>query len=85
MSQYHNIILFGAGASVDAGIPLLGLFVDTMWELAYRGQIGGNRLSEEDHQVFRAANGVRELLERYSSRAYFDLRSLEDILSLLSA
>ena len=28
---YDNVIIFGAGASYDAGIPLLKDFVDTMW------------------------------------------------------
>jgi hypothetical protein len=28
--EFHNVFLFGAGASFDAGVPLLSSFVDTM-------------------------------------------------------
>jgi hypothetical protein len=34
-TQYHNVILFGAGASWDAGIPLMNQFVDAMWHYAF--------------------------------------------------
>ena len=83
-SSYHNVILFGAGASVEAGIPLLNSFVDTMWEYAYRGKVGDKAISERDRDILMEANKIREELERYSSRASFDIRNLEDILSLLS-
>jgi hypothetical protein len=82
--EYHNVILFGAGASADAGIPLLGSFVDKMWEFAFRGKVGDKPISESDRKVLVEANQIREDLERYNSRASFDIRNLEDILSLLS-
>jgi len=81
---YHNIIVFGAGASFDAGIPLLASFVDKMWEYAIRGRVGDKRLSEDDLDILTAATTIRMGLERYNSRAAFDNRNLEDILSLLS-
>ena len=83
-AQNHNVILFGAGASADAGIPLLGSFVDKMWEYAVRGQTGNERISPQDMEILTAANKIRIELERYNSRASFDSRNLEDILSLLS-
>ena len=81
---YHNVIIFGAGASYDAGIPLLPAFVDTMWEYAIKGKVGGKPIPEEHVALLTAANGIRRDLERYNSRAYFDNYNLEDILSLLS-
>src|SRR5207302_40746 len=82
--NHNNVILFGAGASVDAGIPLLGNFVDTMLSYAMRGKVGTTLLSEPDKAILTSANKIRIELEGYSSRAYFDSRNLEDILSLLS-
>jgi hypothetical protein len=82
--QYHNVILFGAGASAEAGIPLLNSFVDTMWEYAFRGKVGDKAIAESDREILIEANKIREDLERYNSRASFDIRNLEDILSLLS-
>jgi hypothetical protein len=81
---YHNVIIFGAGASFDAGIPLLPSFVDKMWEYAIRRKAGENPLSPEDLTILNKANEIRLELERYNSRANFDTRNLEDILSLLS-
>src|ERR1035438_8277082 len=37
-----------------------------------------------DKQLLGGANEIRNELERYNSRAFFDNRNLEDILSLLS-
>jgi hypothetical protein len=82
--EYHNVIIFGAGASFDAGIPLLPSFVDKMWEYAIRGKAGEKKLSDADVAILSEANDVRISLDRYSSRASFNNRDLEDILSLLS-
>jgi len=82
--NYDNVILFGAGASADAGIPLLGNFVDKMWEYGIRGRAGKEVLSEEDRRLFQRANEIRFSLESYNSRANFNLRNLEDVLSLLA-
>ena len=35
--ESDSVIVFGAGASFDAGIPLMSGFVERMWELAIRG------------------------------------------------
>src|SRR5438876_8216 len=82
--MYHNVILFGAGVSAEAGIPLLNTFVNRMWEYAVRGKVGNRAITESDREVLVKANQIREDLERYNSRAFFDIWNLEDILSLLS-
>lgn len=80
---YDNVILFGAGAAWDAGIPLLGNFVDTMWSYAIRGTSPQGSLNGDDKSLLERANAIRIELERYNSRANFNLRNLEDVLSLL--
>jgi hypothetical protein len=84
LGDYNNVILFGAGASADAGIPMLDSFIDKMWEYAMRGKVGDKPIAHVDREILVEANKIRIDLERYSSRAYFDNRNLEDILSLLS-
>jgi hypothetical protein len=79
-----NVIIFGAGASVDAGIPLLNNFVDTMWGYAIRGRSPNCALSPEDRKLLEQADVIRVGLERYNCRANFNMRNLEDVLSLLS-
>jgi hypothetical protein len=81
---YDNVIIFGAGASVDAGIPLLNNFVDTMWGYAIRGKSPNGVISGEDRKLLEQADVIRVGLERYNSRANFNMRNLEDVLSLLS-
>jgi hypothetical protein len=84
MSQYHNVIIFGAGASADAHIPMLDSFVNKMWEYAARGKVGDKIISEQDREILIKAQDIRTQLERYNTRASFNDRNLEDILSLLS-
>lgn len=84
MNQYHNVIIFGAGASANAGIPLLDSFVNKMWEYATRGKVGHEIISEADREILIKAHEIRTQLERYNTRASFNDRNLEDILSLLS-
>ena len=47
---YDNVIIFGAGASCDAGVPLLKDFVDTMWRYAGGGRTPHGTISEEDRK-----------------------------------
>lgn len=82
--KYDNVILFGAGASADAGIPLLNNFVDTMWGYAVRGSSPRGSLQGSDRKLLTDAEAIRVGLERYNSRANFNIRNLEDVLSLLS-
>lgn len=79
-----NVLILGAGASHDAGIPLLAGFVEKMWEYAIRGKNGDEPLSAEDHDIFKKAIEVRNELDGYHGRATFDDRNIEDILSILS-
>jgi hypothetical protein len=80
----ENVIIIGAGASYDAGIPLMNGFVERMWEFSVREKIGDVKLSEEDKKIFANAMKVRFELDGYHGRANFDDRNIEDILSLLS-
>src|SRR5574341_1677759 len=79
-----NVIILGAGASVDAGVPLLGNFVNKMLEYGLKGRIGTNTLSSDDKRIFDEAMKVRSELDGYHGRAAFDDRNIEDILSILS-
>ena len=79
-----NVIIFGAGASHDAGIPLMKDFVATMWEFATRGKARRDPLAPADHELLREAMAIRKELDTYHGRAMFDDKNLEDILSLLS-
>ncbi|HNC22628.1 MAG TPA: SIR2 family protein [Opitutaceae bacterium] len=79
-----TVIIFGAGFSKDAGIPLLGDFVDTMLEIAIRRSCRGVRLSDEDAQIFQQAVAARNALDHYHGRANFNDRNIEDILSILT-
>jgi hypothetical protein len=79
-----NVIILGAGASVDAGIPVLANFVEKMWEFALRGTCNGKQLSSEDKKIFEEAVKVKNELDGYHGHAAFNDRNIEDILSLLS-
>lgn len=78
-----NVIILGAGASADAGIPLMGQFVDTMWNIARRGRRAGN-VPQKTLEILEAALEVREELDGFHGRAAFDAWNIEDILSILS-
>ncbi|TAE90743.1 MAG: hypothetical protein EAZ81_08885 [Verrucomicrobia bacterium] len=79
-----NVILLGAGASYNAGIPLMSNFIDTMWNIARTGRCNGKQLSDSDRKVLENALGVREDLDGYHGRASFDMWNIEDLLSILS-
>ena len=78
-----TVLILGAGFSKPAGIPLLGGFVDRMWELAIRGK-AEKPLDSEDIKIFSDAMAIRDELDGYHGRAMFDDRNIEDILSILS-
>ena len=79
-----NVIIFGAGASRDAGIPLLAEFVEKMLDFHQRGTNRLKPLSEDDRAIFQSAIDVINELDGYHGRAAFDDRNIEDILSILS-
>ncbi len=80
----NNVIILGAGASVDAGIPMLKNFVQTMWEIAIRGSYKDYKLNEDEKKIFSNAIKVRDDLDLYHGRSNFDDKNIEDILSILS-
>lgn len=80
----NNVIILGAGFSYNAGIPLLGGFVERMWEFAARKVHNGKALSDSDIEIFEDAIRVKNELDPYHGRAVFDDRNIEDILSILS-
>lgn len=79
-----NVIILGAGASADAGIPMMESFVDTMWNYATRGRTADKELPEGARKILIDADHIRRDLEPFNSRAFFNNYDLEDILSLLS-
>jgi hypothetical protein len=79
-----NVIILGAGASFDAGIPLLAGFIEKMKWYALKGKNEQGPLSKEDKEVFQKAMNVMNELDGYHGRAAFDDRNIEDVLSILS-
>lgn len=79
-----NVLILGAGFSFDAGVPLLGNFVDQMIDIALRGTFQGQPIDSEDLALIREAMEIRGEMDGYHGRAVFDDRNIEDILSILS-
>jgi hypothetical protein len=79
-----NILILGAGASYDAGIPLMNGFMQTIWELAVRNKYKNKSIEAEDKELFSKVIEIRDELDRYHGRANFDDRNIEDILSILT-
>ena len=71
--QADNVIILGAGASFDAGIPLMSNFIDTMWNLARTGRGPDGPIYPADRKILENALGVREDLDGYHGRASFDM------------
>jgi hypothetical protein len=80
----RNVIILGAGASFDAGVPLTNQFVEKMWEIAQKKRVGGLFLTDDDLAVFSRALQIRNQIDNFHGRASFDDQNLEDILSILS-
>lgn len=78
-----NVIILGAGASYDAGIPLLGNFIDKMIELAATGRGPRGPLSEDEKSILKEALEIRNTIENYHARVTIDQFNLEQILSVL--
>ncbi len=79
-----NVIILGAGASADAGIPMLRGFMDTMLELARRGRKDDGKISSEDLKVIEEGLLARDELDGYHGRVALDVWNIEDILSILA-
>ena len=80
----ENVIILGAGFSRDAGIPLLGEFIDRMLDIAVRGKVYGEDITRQDHELIQEAMSIRAELDNIHGRAVFDDRNIEDILSVLA-
>lgn len=79
-----NVIILGAGFSFDAGIPLLGNFIERMWEYSIRKTANGKALTTDQVNILKEALAVRTELDGYHGRVVFDDRNIEDILSMLA-
>lgn len=79
----HNVIILGAGASYDAGIPLLGNFIDKMIELAATGRGPRGPLSGDEKSILIKALDIRNKIENYHARVSIDQFNIEQILSVL--
>ncbi|MFC1685320.1 hypothetical protein ACFL0R_07635 [Pseudomonadota bacterium] len=80
----ENVIILGAGFSYNAGIPLLGNFIERMWEFSVRGKSGDKELSQSEKEILSNALNIRRELDGYHGRVSFDDRNLKDILSILA-
>ena len=78
-----NVFLFGAGASFNAGIPLLGSFMEKMSEMALTKRSPQGALSENDLRVFAEAIDIRNRMDTYHARVSIDQFNLEEVLSIL--
>ena len=79
-----NVFLFGAGFSRDAGIPLLGNFIESLVYLAAGRRTEPTSIGTDRLQILRDAVDVLKQLDIYHGRANFDDRNIEDVLSILS-
>lgn len=79
-----NVIILGAGASKNAGIPLLYNFLDIMWEYSIRGRAHNKMIPDNILKILRDAIDIKNELDVYHGRATFNDRNIEDILSILS-
>ena len=67
------VFILGAGASQQAGAPLMGDFLDVSHDLHRRGEVGD--ASSDFEAVFR---GISEL-QRVHSKAQLDIQNLESV------
>ncbi len=79
-----NVILLGAGASFDAGIPLLGSFMDRIFELANIRRSPMRDLTQEELNTLQEVIEIRDSMERYQPRVAINQFNLEQVLSILS-
>jgi len=47
-----NILILGAGFSRDANVPLLGGFIERMWEYSMRGKAGSKNLTTGEKKYY---------------------------------
>ena len=76
----NNVIILGAGASADAGIPLLRGFGDK-FSFFYNEYLVTNK--PENLKVFSDAWNIIDEISKFHTNAEFDERNIEDLLSIL--
>jgi len=79
-----NVILLGAGASYDAGIPLLSNFMERMTEMAITGRSPNGTLNPKHAETLQKVLRIRDSIETYHARVSVDQFNIEQILSVLS-
>ena len=79
-----NVIIFGAGASVDAGIPTLSNFLKCMKTIVDRKSHDETSIDKSKLEILEDAIKIRDEFGVYHKNANFDDNNIEDILSLLS-
>ena len=87
MSKTHdNVIVLGAGFSANAGIPLLKDFVQRMIEYHDERQKPEMQscIREKDKKTLKTALQIRQKLDSYHGRIFFNSWNIEDILSMLA-
>ncbi|MDK9707431.1 MAG: hypothetical protein OEL83_10310 [Desulforhopalus sp.] len=80
----NTVFILGAGFSFDAGIPLLGRFIERMLLIAAERDKTTGKLSGNDRKLFDKALDIRDSMDGYHGRISFDDRNIEDILSMLA-
>lgn len=76
----NNVIILGAGASADAGIPLLRGFGDKFSQF-YNEYSESNK--PEELKIFSDAWKIIDEIGNFHTNAEFDERNIEDLLSIL--
>ena len=80
----ENAIILGAGASYDAGVPLLGKFMDVMLEMHHTKRFGPIDLSPHDQDLIAQAAKIHSKVDDYHARVSVDQFNIEEVLSVLS-
>lgn len=74
----ENVFIFGAGASVHAGIPVMADFFDIAFDLYDEGMLG-----QEDKKYFKKVIDAKGSLEKILARVDIDLNNIETMFSLI--
>ena len=83
MAYDKNVFIFGAGASVAAGAPILREFMLKARELLDNHQYSGLEEGSDDKKAFETVFDWRSSLYRVLRRLNIDFDNLEDLFSLV--
>jgi hypothetical protein len=73
------VFILGAGASVDAGVPAMGKFLEKSRDLYVREEIEEPKVRESFERIFEFVSRVQQI----HAKGYIDHRNLESILAAL--